>query len=374
MKVNLSPLSIEQFLSEYWQQKPVVIKAALNNFIDPIDADTLAGLATEAHIESRIIRQPKKDQWQAESGPFSDFTPYGKTHWTLVVQSVNHWVPAVQAFARQFDFIPQWRFDDIMVSYATPHGGVGPHIDRYDVFICQGVGQRHWKVGDQYTGKEVLADEKLRHVGPFTPIIDTYLNTGDLLYIPPGFPHEGISLDASMSFSVGYKSTNATELVSGFADYLIDFIDSPALLCDINRQQSRYGQIDTVDLNRIKAFLKQIIEKEPVLCDFLGRHYSRSLSELDIAQTSITFDTWLKLFTTQPLKKLPAVKMLYLENNIAQGLFYVDGEQYCLKVPTKLIRLICDCTQLSLTDIDSDQPVLAWLWQSTNQGYWYFED
>lgn len=374
MKIDWSPLSVERFLSEYWQQQPVVIKAAFNNFDDPIDADTLAGLATEAHIESRIIRQDKKDQWKAENGPFSDFKPYGNTHWTLVVQSVNHWIPTVQAFARQFDFIPQWRFDDIMVSYATPHGGVGPHIDHYDVFICQGVGQRHWKVGDKYTGEEFLADEKLRHVGPFTPVIDTYLNTGDLLYIPPGFPHEGVSLDTSMSFSVGYKSTNATELVSGFADYLIDFIDAPALLVDKNRSRNRYGQMDTSDFNRIKHFLQQTLEDDSTLCDFLGRYYSRSLSELDILQTSDTFEVWLKHFTNQPLKKLPAVKMLYVENNLTQGLFYVDGEQHYLSSPVKLIRLVCDCTQLSLADVDSDQPMLNWLWQCTNQGYWYFEE
>ncbi len=377
MKLELSPITIEQFLAEYWQQKPVLIKGGLLDFANPLEPDELAGLAAEPNIESRVIWQTN-DGWQAQSGPFDTYDAYGSSNWSLVVQSVNHWLPAAQDFARLFDFIPQWRFDDVMVSFAAPGGGVGPHVDNYDVFICQGSGQRRWKVGDKADTKTVIAHEKLLHVEPFTPIIDDIVSAGDVLYIPPGFPHEGVSLDESMSFSVGYKSTNATELLSGFADYLIDFDKKPALLADVQRDCSRYGQIDSADFARLKQFLQQTLDNDEKLAEFIGLHYSQSLSELDLAQDEYDFDDWLEIFATgAPLHKLYAVKSLYVENNIAQGIFYLDGERQQLDTDAELIRILCDCDCITIgevADYANRELVLQWLWQSTQRGYWYFSE
>lgn len=374
MQLNISPLSTEHFLKDYWQQQPLLIKGGLRNFANPLEADELAGLATEANIESRLIYR-QQQCWNAVSGPFADYRDYGNKDWTLVVQAVNHWVPAAQKLALLFNFIPQWRFDDVMVSYAVPGGGVGPHVDNYDVFICQGSGQRRWRVGDRAPVKEVIAHEKLLHVENFTAIIDEVVSAGDVLYIPPGFPHEGISLDTSMSFSVGYKSTNATELLSGFADYLIDFDDAPALLSDSHRRQSHYGQIDATDFDRIRSFLQHSMDNEEKLADFIGIHYSQSLSELDIAQEEYDFSAWLSTFTAKPLQKLYALKTLYLEKNIDQGIFYVDGERHRIDGSPELIRKLCNNSEISIEDInqheDSDN-ILQWLWQSSRRGYWYF--
>lgn len=377
MKLTLAPLSIELFLAEYWQQKPVLIKGGIKHFQNPLNAEELAGLAAEEHIESRLIFR-QNNAWQAQSGPFDDYDSYGDKDWTLVVQSVNHWLPKAQALACLFDFIPQWRFDDVMVSFAATGGGVGPHVDNYDVFICQGSGQRRWKVGDKNTGKTVIAHEKLLHVEPFPPIIDEVVSTGDILYIPPGFPHEGISLDESMSFSVGYKSTNATELLSGFADYLIDFEKKPALLSDQQRPRSRYGQIENSDFQRLRQFLIDNVSDEQKLADFLGIQYSQSTSELDLAIDEYPFEAWLQTFSQQPLQKLYAVKSLYIEKTVNDGLFYVDGERQQLdNLPAALIRLLCDAQSLSMDEVvkyDNSEATLRWLWQSTNRGYWFFLD
>ncbi len=375
MKLQLSPITIEQFLTDYWQQKPIIIKGGIIDFENPLEPDELAGLAAESNIESRVIYKNNEDKWTAQSGPFEDYQAYGEKNWTLVVQSVNHWVPEAQAFARLFDFIPQWRFDDVMVSFAAPDGGVGPHVDNYDVFICQGSGQRRWKIGDKNSCKTVISHEKLLHVEPFEAIIDEVVSAGDIVYIPPGYPHEGISLDESMSFSVGYKSTNATELLSGFADYLIDFEKSPALLSDSQRNISRYGQIDDDDFYRLKNFLQQTLDNDEKLAEFIGLHHSQSLSELDLAQEEYTFEAWLQYFGQQPLNKLYAVKSLYLEKNIEQGIFYLDGEKHQLDCSPELIRMLCDSAQLSIDDIShyaNSEAVLHWLWQSTQRGYWYF--
>ncbi len=374
MKLNLSLLTVEQFLNDYWQQKPVIIKGGIIDFINPLEADELAGLAAEANIESRLITH-RNNQWHAESGPFANYDQYGDKDWTLVVQSVNHWVPAVQELARLFDFIPQWRFDDVMVSFAAPGGSVGPHIDNYDVFICQGTGRRHWKVGSKNGSKTVLAHQKLLHAEAFKPILDEIATAGDILYIPPGFPHEGISFDQSLSFSVGYKSTNATELLSGFADYLIDFDHSPALLSDKRREKSRYGQIDHADYERLKQFLQQAVNDDNKLEDFIGLYHSQSFSELDLAQQDDTFAQWLEKFDRTALKKLYALKSLYLERTVNQGIFYCNGERQQLKVSPELIRMLCDNAEISLNDIRkyyNHEAALRWLWQSSRRGYWYF--
>lgn len=374
MILDFSPLTMPQFLRQYWQQQPVVLKGALNDFVDPVSADELAGLAAEANIESRVIYH-HAGSWQADSGPFDNYDRFGDKDWTLVVQSVNHWLPAAQDFARLFTAIPQWRFDDVMVSFAAPGGGVGAHVDNYDVFICQGSGRRRWRVGACGDFSEFLAHEKLRHVRPFDAIIDEVLEAGDILYIPPGYPHEGVSIGQSMSFSVGYKSTNATELLSGFADYLIDFDSSPRLLSDKNRQPSRYGQVDVADVARLKTLLQETLNDEEKLSDFIGIHYSQSLSELDLAQDDDDFEEWLAQFTQSPLHKLYALKTLYVEPSIEDGVFYVDGERHQLNTTPELLRQLCDDDQISISDINAyadSEAVLHWLWQSTNRGYWYF--
>ncbi len=373
MKLHFAPLTVAQFLADYWQQRPVVIKDGLTNFNNPLEPDELAGLAAEYHIESRLIYR-QDGNWLADSGPFDNYDRYGKTDWTLVVQSVNHWIPEVQAFARLFDFIPQWRFDDVMVSFAAPNGGVGPHVDNYDVFICQGSGQRRWRVGDPSADFDsVIAHEKLLHVSEFEAVIDEVLSAGDILYIPPGCPHEGVSLDNSMSFSVGYKATNATELLSGFADYLIDYHKQPALLKDFPRNLSDYGQIASNDCARLQQLLFDTIANQEKLQDFLGIYLSQSRSELDVAVDEYDFASWQAQFADMPLYKLYAVKMLYLDGSIEEGIFYVDGERHQLNAPTEQLKMLCNAAVLTQQDID-DEAILQWLWQSTNRGYWFFEE
>lgn len=139
LKLKLVDFSLEDFLAHYWQQKPVVIRQGFEHFSDLISPDELAGLACEEEVESRLVYK-KDGAWQAEVGPFASYEHLGEEGWSLIVQAVNHWSPEVAALVAPFSFIPKWRLDDVMISYATPGGGVGPHIDLYDVFICQGSG------------------------------------------------------------------------------------------------------------------------------------------------------------------------------------------------------------------------------------------
>jgi len=221
--LNWGELSPEKFLAEYWQKKPLLIKQAFKNFEDTIPADELAGLAMEAEIESRIVSVDNKGNWQVDHGPFEDFSQYGEENWTLLVQAVNNWSRPTNSLLQPFAFIPRWRIDDVMVSFSTPNGGVGAHLDQYDVFIIQGSGKRRWQVGAPNKAlSTLLPHPDLKQVSAFEPLIDEITEAGDLLYIPPNHPHNGVSIENSVNFSIGFQAPSSQELWSSFADKLID--------------------------------------------------------------------------------------------------------------------------------------------------------
>lgn len=139
-------LNWPEFLEKYWQKQPVVLKNAFPNFVDPITPDELAGLAMEPEVDSRLVSHAN-GKWQASNGPFEHFDDLGETGWSLLAQAVNHWHMPAAELVRPFRVLPDWRLDDLMISFSVPGGGVGPHIDQYDVFIIQGMGSRRWRVG-----------------------------------------------------------------------------------------------------------------------------------------------------------------------------------------------------------------------------------
>lgn len=185
-------LNWPEFLEKYWQKQPVVLKNAFPNFVDPITPDELAGLAMEPEVDSRLVSH-FNGKWQASNGPFEHFDDLGETGWSLLAQAVNHWHMPAAELVRPFRVLPDWRLDDLMISFSVPGGGVGPHIDQYDVFIIQGMGSRRWRVGDKLPMRQFCPHPALLHVDPFEPIIDEDLAPGDILYIPHGFPHDGFT-------------------------------------------------------------------------------------------------------------------------------------------------------------------------------------
>ncbi len=375
-KVNFSNITLEEFLKDYWQQKPILLKKGFENFKDIITADELAGLASCDFIESRLIsiqrEENKKISYQAELGPFDNYDKFGEKDWTLVVQATNHWIRDLDIFANRFSFIPKWCFDDVMVSFASAGGGVGPHIDLYDVFICQGSGKRHWKVGQKGNYKEIIAHEKLLHIEEFQPIIDEVVEAGDILYIPPGFPHEGVSLNSSMSFSVGYKSTNENELVSGFADFMLDNNIKPKLLKNLRNQPSEnLGEIENIDKSKVTDFLRKTLESDDLLDDFIGRFYSQQSHELDINEVEYLTDEWLDLFKSKPLYKLHGLKVFYTENSIKNNSFFINGD-VLKNCPPNDIKIICNSSVLNFNNISENSHKL--MKSLTNQGFWFFSE
>lgn len=223
--MQLHNIDWQDFLANTWQKKPLVIKNALPAdalaFLTPED---LAGLAMEEEVESRIvIEKDGATPWELKRGPFNeeDFTSTPATHWTLLVQGVNHWLPEAAELLSAFDAIPRWRLDDVMVSYAPEKGGVGPHYDHYDVFLVQGKGTREWRLTTQHcTLDNYLPNMPLRLMDKF-PVEETHmLEAGDILYLPAKVGHWGISRsDDCMTWSVGYRSLAAREMFEHFADF-----------------------------------------------------------------------------------------------------------------------------------------------------------
>lgn len=219
--MQLYHFDVGVFLSQYWQKKPLLIRKAWASWSNPLAPDELAGLACEEEIESRLIR-PTHDSLSVEHGPIPEgrFQELGDTPWTLLVQSVDQFVPEVAALLEPFRFVPNWRVDDVMVSYATDGGGVGPHFDQYDVFLVQGMGRRRWRVG-QRCGKDtvLLPHDELRLLASFEAIDEWILEPGDILYVPPGVAHEGVAVGRDcMTYSIGFRAPSRAELVAGWSE------------------------------------------------------------------------------------------------------------------------------------------------------------
>jgi 50S ribosomal protein L16 3-hydroxylase len=224
------------FLQRHWQRSPLLMPGALRGLVNPLPADELAGLACEDGIEARIVRQVDRPRhglptrWQVEHGPFdpAHFAALPEGHWTLLVQDVDKQVPAVGALLDRFRFLPDWRVDDIMVSYAADQGSVGPHVDDYDVFLIQVAGRRRWRITTAPNPPlAILPDLDLRILSAFEPDRDWLLEPGDILYLPPGVPHWGIAEGDCLTWSVGFRAPAWREITAGWLAHVAERFSPP---------------------------------------------------------------------------------------------------------------------------------------------------
>ena len=216
-------LTPERFLGEFWQRKPLLLRSALPGFRSPLSAEELAGLACEPGVEARLVLEWGSCPWEVRHGPLeeSDFARLPETHWTLLVQDVDKLVPQVASLLDAFGFIPDWRLDDIMVSYAEDQGSVGPHTDEYDVFLVQAGGRRRWRIDPESSNVPYLPGLDLRILESFVPREQWVLDPGDVLYLPPGVPHWGIAEGPCMTWSVGMRAPDWRELATAWYDRLV---------------------------------------------------------------------------------------------------------------------------------------------------------
>jgi 50S ribosomal protein L16 3-hydroxylase len=198
----LAGMTPRVFLRRHWQKRPLLVRGAISGFRGVADRAELTSLAERDDVESRVVRRRGR-RFETVHGPFPKALRLGRRNATLLVSGVNLHVAAADELLRRFAFVPQARLDDVMVSYATPGGGVGPHVDSYDVFLLQGDGRRRWWIWD-------LKGKKTEYT----------VDKGDLLYLPPGWRHHGVALDACYTYSIGFRAPRGAELAAAFLDWL----------------------------------------------------------------------------------------------------------------------------------------------------------
>lgn len=273
--IQFSKITLDNFLQDYWQKKPLLLKNALPNFQTPISPEELAGLSLEEEVESRLIIQKSATDYSLKTGPFSEevFEGLPKKNWTLLIQGLDRLMPEVTDLLKEFSFIPSWRVDDIMVSYATQGGNVGPHFDHYDVFLLQAQGKRNWQLTSQNCDmSNYIQGVDLRLMQTFNVEDDYVCETGDILYLPPKWGHHGISLsDDCMTFSIGYRSYQGLELWDSFGDYLAENESFKDLYLDPNWQDCQSGEISDPAWQQAKKLLKSVLEKDEFIKPWFGK-------------------------------------------------------------------------------------------------------
>lgn len=254
-----------EFLAHHWQREPLLIRAAVPDFAPPVSADELAGLALEPEIDSRIAEcrgNPfAAGSWRLSHGPFSERAFTRKHPWTLLVQGVDQLLDEVAALHALVDFIPRWRFDDIMVSYASDAGGIGPHYDLYDVFLLQGEGERVWRLGQRCDDSTpLLPHPDLKLLAEFHCEAEYTLQCGDVLYLPPGIAHWGISRGESTCFSLGFRAPRLADLLSRCVDARLEQLPGSLLLRDVGRGTAGApGEIVAADIDNALGQIRELL-------------------------------------------------------------------------------------------------------------------
>ena len=349
----------ERFLKEFWQQKPVVIKGFVEQFDDPLDGDELGGLALQPEVESRLVHN-SDEGYQLSHGPFSEdvLKTLPDRNWTLLVQAVDIWLEEVEALKSHFHFIPSWRIDDVMVSFAAPGGGVGPHFDRYDVFLLQGTGSRTWRLG-QYCDESTELDSSsgLSLLKEFKQEQEFTVKCGDVLYIPPGWAHWGISNDASLCYSIGFRAPSHAELLEDFSTLLMADSSPDRRYRDAKPEVSAAdGHIPGKTLDSLWEELQSILQDREAFNEAFGLLVTKPrypALHKEYAESLTTSALLEELTQGAELLRHPGSRFAYTETENGSDIrFYADGERVnCSREQAALVKSLCDVSAGSSSKI-----------------------
>lgn len=363
----LGGLTPAEFLSDYWHKKPLLIKNAIPNFTGLLSPEELAGLACEDEVQSRIVEEIN-GQWHASHGPFDDEDfaklpekPDPKHRWTLLVQTVNHYLPEARELLQQFDFIPHARLDDLMVSYAPDGGGVGPHFDSYDVFLVQGQGKRLWRVSEQ-SDLELIEGAPLRILKNFDTAQEWLLDAGDMLYLPPQLAHWGIAVSDGkvdcMTYSIGFRAPKNQELATEFLGYMQDKLNQEQLTItgmyedsDLSLQEHA-AEISTGMVTKVAEILKKIQWSNNDVTDFLGSYLSEPKPDVVFdANKKISLSNFNKNLAKSGITLDLKSQMLFTGNT-----FYLNGEAVTFTGESaQMLTKLADLRALSVDDLNNGQ-------------------
>lgn len=353
----LGGISAEQFLAEYWQKKPLLIRAAMPEIDGLLHPDDIQALALEEHVTARLIKQKDKDpnQWSVKSSPLSksDFQKMPQK-WTLLVQAVDQYSLDLSALWKKFPFIPQWRRDDVMVSYAPKGGSVGQHFDFYDVFLVQAYGQRRWQLGqmcDENT--EFVPKQPLKLLPEMQVTFDEVLNPGDMLYVPPGLAHHGVAENECLTCSFGFRMPDVASMMDRLSDHYADTASLKTPLQDVLRLQSNpVGKITATELEYLKNILIQQIQQTDCLDAVIATLMSEAKYPDNIPEPDeLAADDLLEVIDVgYQLMLEPASRLLYIESQ-GQTQFFANGE--ALNVSEELTDLLIQIADGAILLLDT---------------------
>ena len=356
-----SGLDSQQFLQHYWQKRPLLMRGAFSNFKSPITPETLAGLACEEAVESRLVTGCRAlNNWQARLGPFDEetFAQLPDSHWTLLVQDVDKHLPEVHQLLDAFRFVPDWRLDDIMVSYAVDQGSVGPHIDDYDVFLIQAQGKRRWQIHT----REVSADDyidglDLRILPEFEAEESWLLEPGDVLYLPPNIAHWGVAEGECLTCSVGFRAPALRELTSAWCDELIEQRVPKQRYRDPELQpQTAFTEITSGTTAQISHLMQQFLQPDEALLQrWFGSYITETKENLGPTPAETTFEPDEFYAQFQALDIL--ARDSYTRMAFAQGknadLLFANGDAFELPSGHRdFLQTITQASELRFNDLD----------------------
>jgi len=328
----LGGITAEQFLAEYWQKKPLLVRNGLPEIVGLLEPQDVQELALEEHASARLIRQKDRNpnEWHVKSSPLTkgDFQKLPKL-WTLLVQAVDHYSFDLSELWKKFPFIPQWRRDDIMVSYASKGGSVGKHFDFYDVFLVQGHGHRRWQLGQMCDANTAFVpNQPLKLLPEIDVQFDEVLAPGDLLYVPPGMAHYGVAEDDCLTFSFGFRMPNVAGMMERISDQFSanTLLQNPVL--DIARKQmSQIGEINETELNHLKDLVLAQLQDSAALDAAIMSYMSEPKYPDNIPEADEIEAADLKEILHEGYEILlePASRLLYTEQNETLN-FWGNGE------------------------------------------------
>jgi 50S ribosomal protein L16 3-hydroxylase len=339
----LGGLTYQEFLSEYWQQKPLLVRQAFDGSPVDISAEELAGISCDTTAPSRIVIEHGDTPWTSLFGPFDDdtFANLPPSHWTLLVNDLERYFPELRQISSEFHFIPDWRLDDLMLSYATRQGSVGPHTDEYDVFLIQTAGKREWKIDSREKyDTDILEDCSLSILQNFNADNAWVLTAGDMLYLPPNMPHHGIAQDDHcMTLSVGFRAPSQRELIYNWVDSIADSPEFKLRFNDKKRKvQRNAAEISQHDIDLLSKLVTEGLDtKKSTLSHWLGKYLTETKGEVEIEYGQ-------EKKPTQPsyYERKNWLRLAYIEDEKTIH-FFADGEHFTLTKDAKeAVLYLCD--------------------------------
>ena len=362
---RLGSLDAADFMRRHWQREPLLVRGAFPGFRDPLTPREVLALAGSPDATSRLVRRAGR-AWSVEHGPFpaARFKRLPARDWTVLVQDTNHFSRRAAELLARFDFIAHARIDDVMVSYAAPGGGVGPHVDSYDVFLLQGRGRRRWRISRQ-KDLAFVPGLDLKILRRFEPTREWVLEPGDMLYLPPGVAHDGVAETECLTWSIGFRAPSDRELVAGFLDFLHERLEPRGHYGDAGSAPARHpGEIPGALAAHVARALAGIRWTAADVREFAGRFLSEPKAHVYFAapRRPLPLASFARRASRRGLALDARARLLF-----SGTMFFLNGER--VAVPDRargLVKRLADDRRLA-APVEAPQP----FWKTMHA--WYRE-